>query len=221
MKALSVVLGIIAGTALAWILNKFLANKLEDKGQRTGFIIASYIVCIILCAGFVLTGFIKSALDIFIEERIKQINAVVSEYYPESNILEKNIDVNEFISISDKIKQTTDSIDTSTDKGFEKLAYRIFLRRLANYVKAAKNGMDALISISDENGFFTINAVLYNLKDTAINNIAPYIVAVKIGIIILLLVYIGIYTGVVLYLKKGGVFYNKSIVFGDTEEHQK
>jgi len=217
MKALFVVLSIIAGTALALVLNKLLAHKIEDKGQRTGFKVTSYFICIILCVSFVLTGFLKNALDNFIVERIKNINTVVSEIFPDSNILETNIDTNEFVSVSDKLQQTLNGVDTSKDKVLEKLAYNIFLKKLTNYINAAKNGVDTIVTMSDNNGFFTINSVLYNLKDMAIKTISPYIVAVKIGIIFLLLVYIGIYIGVVVFLKKGGVMYNKSIVFGDIE----
>lgn len=217
MKALFVILGILIGTALAFILNKLLADKIQDKGQRKGFVVISYIVCIILCISFVLTGFIKSALDNFIVERIENVNTIVSEIYTDTNILEKKISTEEFVSIADNLQQTLTSVDTSKDKVFEKLVYTIFLKRFTNYINAVKNGIDSIITESDDNGFFTINSVLYNLKDLAIKNISPYVSVLKFGIIFLLLVYIGIYTGVVLYLKKGGVMYNKSIVFGDNE----
>jgi multisubunit Na+/H+ antiporter MnhE subunit len=41
------VLGIITGTVVAWILNKILAGRIEDKNHRIGLKITAYIVCII------------------------------------------------------------------------------------------------------------------------------------------------------------------------------
>jgi hypothetical protein len=42
--------------------------------------------------------------------------------------------------------------------------------------------------------------------------ISPYFVFGQIGMVLLLLVYVGI----LIFLKKGSAMYNKSIVFGDT-----
>jgi len=71
-------------------------------------------------------------------------------------------------------------------------------------------------AISDDNGHITINAILYNIKDMALNSISPYFVVGQILILILLFISIGIYAGIFLYIKKGSSLYNKSIVYGDT-----
>jgi hypothetical protein len=49
----------------------------------------------------------------------------------------------------------------------------------------------------------------------ALETISPYVVFGQIGALILLIIYIGIYAGIVVFLKKGGALYNKSLVFGD------
>jgi hypothetical protein len=61
----------------------------------------------------------------------------------------------------------------------------------------------------------TIKSVLYGLKDMALETISPYVVFGQIGALILLIIYICIYAGIVVFLKKGGALYNKSLVFGD------
>jgi hypothetical protein len=216
MSVLLVLLGIIGGAAIAYFLNKFFANKIEDKGYRIGLKITSYIVCIVLSMIFTVIGSLRTILNTFIEDRIMFIEIELAEVFPNSNILETSIDANELTSVVEELQQMVDNIDTSSDGYFESVIFDAFLGELTGYVYAAENGINTIAMMGDENGSVSIKSILYNLKDMALKTISPYFVFGQIGILILLFVYIGIYAGIVAFLKKGGAMYNKSIVFGDT-----
>jgi hypothetical protein len=108
-----------------------------------------------------------------------------------------------------------DTIDTRDDGFFERILYAVFLNKVTGYVYAARDGVTNLSTMGNENGVVTIRSVLYHLKDMALKTMAPYFIVGHLGILVLLLVYAGIYGGIVVFLKKGGAVYNKSIVFGD------
>jgi hypothetical protein len=65
MNILFVLSGAIIGTAAAWVLNKFLAGKIEDKNYRIGLKATAYIVCIVLGVFFVAIGSLRTILDYF------------------------------------------------------------------------------------------------------------------------------------------------------------
>ncbi|MDR1249213.1 MAG: hypothetical protein LBK63_07920 [Treponema sp.] len=209
------VLSAIGGIAIAWILNKLLADKIEDKKQRIGLKVSAYIVCIILGISFAAAYSLRMIMDVFIEDRIESIESKLAEMFPNSNILETNIDTSEFGSIVGELSQTMNDIDTSGDSYFERLIFDAFLNKLTGYAHTAENSIAAITAMGDENGLVAIKSVLYNLKNIAIETVSPYFLFVKIGILILLIIYIRIYTGIVVFLKRGGAMYNKSIVFGD------
>jgi hypothetical protein len=215
MNVVSVSLGIIAGIVIAWILNTLLAAKVENKNYRTGLQAAAYIVCVILGIAFAAVGSLQAAMDDFIEGRIVFIEAELNERFPQSNVLETGIDAGELSSAADTLQGIIDNIDTSGDGFFERILYAVFLNKLAGYVYAARDGMTNLSTMGNENGVVTIRSVLYHLKDMALKTMAPYFIMGHLGILVLLLVYAGIYGGIVIFLKKGGALYNKSIVFGD------
>jgi hypothetical protein len=215
MSVVSGVLSVGGGILIAWILNTLLANKVEDKSYRIGLKISSYMVCGILGVLFSLVVSLRTVLDTFMENRIEFAGMRLAEIFPNSDILNTNIDTHELASILDELHQTVNSIDTSGDSYFEGLIFDVFLNKLSNYVYAAENGVAAITAMGDEHGLVTIKSLLYHLKTMALETAAPYFFFGQIGILILLIVYIGIYAGMVLFLKKGGALYNKSIVFGD------
>lgn len=215
MNAAFLILGVVAGGIIAWILNKFLANKVEHKSYRIGLKVAAYIVCIVLGIVFAVTFSLRTVLNTFITNRIELMERKLVEIFPNSNIMEKNIDTNELSQIVDELKQTVNGIDTSGDSFLESLIYDAALNKLNGYVRAAETGVNTIASAGNETGAVTMKSVLYTVKDTALETAAPYFKFGQAGILILLLVFIGIYAVVVLFLKKGGALYNKSIVYGD------
>jgi hypothetical protein len=211
-----VALGIIAGIAVAWVLNKTLASGIENKNYRLGLKITAYIVCIILGASFAIICSLRALADNFIKDRIELIEVKLSEIFPDSNILETGITVDEFPSVVPEVLQLMNDIDTSDNGVFERLAFDVFLNTLTMYANTIEDGMIRITMLADNNGQVTIDSLLYELKDMALETISPYFVFGQIGIVFLLLIFIGIYAGVTIFLKKGGAMYNKSIVFGDS-----
>jgi len=210
MRLFFIILGIIGGIFIALILNKLFATKIEDKSKRIGLKITSFVVCIILGLGFVFTSSLRNTLDKFIENRIITIEDSLFEAFPDANILDKQINTNEFALISNEINIITENLETISDGFFEKIIYNAFLKRYVNYVSAVQKGVDTLTSMSDEAGSVTIKSILLNLKNILLDTISPYFIIGQILILILLFVYIC----VVIFLSKGDAVYNKSIVYG-------
>jgi hypothetical protein len=215
VNVLFVLLGIVTGTVIACILNNFFAGKIEEKNHRIGLKITSYIVCIVLGISFVAISSLQTILNTFIEDRIKFIEIELAEAFPNSNILETSIDPSKLISITEELQQMANNIDTSGDDYFESLIFDVFLSKITGFVYAVENGISTIVMAYDENGSITIKSILYNLKDMTLKTISSCVIFGQIGVLILLLIYIGIYVGIVVFLKKGGAMYNKSIVFGD------
>jgi hypothetical protein len=217
MNVLFFILGIICGIAIAWILNKFLANKIGDKNHRIGLKAAAYIVCIVLSVVFFTISSLRISLNSFLERKMEFIELELVKLFPNSNLLETNIDTGEFISIVDELEQAVNTIKTNNDGYFERLVFGAFLDKLTDYVYAVKNGIATITSTENENGLVTIRSILYNLKNKALETISLYFVFGQTGILILLIIYILIYVGITAFLKKGGAMYNKSIVFGNAD----
>jgi len=217
MRVLLIVLGVIAGAATAWILNKLLAGKIENKNQRIGLQVAAYIVFILLGFAFTSIFSLRITLDKFIVNRIQAMEVSLSRMFPNSNILEVRFDTSELVSINDQIQQSISDIDTKSDGFFERLVFNAFIGKLSSYINAVDTGVSTLSNMSDD-GSVTIKTILYNLKDIALDTASPYFIAIQIAILILFFIFIGIYVGIVLYIKKGGTMYNKSIVFGNISD---
>jgi hypothetical protein len=215
MSVLFILLGIAAGIAIALALNKLMADKIENRTHGIALKTTAYIVCIILSMAFAAIGSLRTILDTFIEGRIAFLEVKIVELAPNSNILEQPIDTNEITSIVDELQQAVNDIDTGSNHYFESLAFDIFLNKLTEYIKAAKNSINTITG--DTYGPVTIKSILHNLKEIALETMSPYFVFGQLGIVILLIVYIGIYAGIVVFLKKGGAMYNKSIKFGNID----
>jgi hypothetical protein len=215
MTFLFILLGIISGVAIAYLLNKIFADKIEDKTHRIGLKVTSYIVCIILSILFSAIGSLRAILDGFIDNRIEFVEIKLGEVFPNSNILDTSIDTNELTLVVGELQKAVKDIDTGNDGFFERLIFNAFMNKLNGYVNAVEKGANTVIIMSDENGLVTIKSILFNLKDTALDTVSPYFIFGQIVIVVLLLIFFGIFAGVVLFLKKGGAIYNDSIVFGD------
>ena len=215
MKVILILLGVIIGTAVAWGLIKLFPVKLENKGQRIGIKIGVYIVFILLGFGFTSMFSLRIVLDKFIVNRIQDMEASLSKMFPNTNILETSIDIKDLVSMNNQIQQSINDINTSADGFFERLAYDAFIGKLSGYINAVDTGVTALTAISNDDGTVTIKTVLYGLKDMALDTVSPYFKAGQIIILILFFIAVGIYIGIIFYIKKSGSLYNKSIVYGD------
>jgi len=215
MRILLTLSGIIAGAAIAWALNKFIPNKLENKSQRIGLQVAAYVVFILLGFAFMSIFSLRIVLDKFITGRLQIIEINLSRMFPNSNILETNFDTDGLVSINNQIQRSINDIKTNNDSYFEKLVYDAFITKLSYYTNAVDSGVITLAQMSNADGTITLKTILYNLKDIALNTVSPYFKVLQILILILFFVFIGIYFGIILYIKKGGALYNKSIVYGE------
>jgi len=218
MRVLLIVLGIIAGAVIAWSLNKFFPNKIENKSQRIGLQAATYVVFILLGLAFTSLFSLRIVLDKFIVNRIQTMEVSLSKMFPDTNIMEKRFNISELVSLNNQIQQSTKNIDTKNDSYFERLVYTAFIGKLSNYINAVDSGVSTLATMSDADGTVTIKTILYNIKDIALNVISPYVKVLQILILVLLFISIGIYFGIIAYIKKGGALYNKSIIYGDIND---
>ena len=218
MRVLLIVLGIIAGAAIAWILNKLLPVKLENKGQRIGLQVGVYIVFILLGFAFTSIFSLRLVLDKFIVNRIQAMEVSLSNMFPNTNILETSLDTKDLVSLNSKIQQSINDINTSDDSFFERLAFDAFMGKLSGYIHAVDTGVTTLAAMSNDDGTVTIKVILYNLKDIALDAISPYFKVGQIIILVLLVASVGIYFGIYSYIKKGGSLYNQSIVYGDIND---
>jgi len=219
MRVFLIVLGVIIGAAVAWGLIKlFPIKRLENKGQEIGLKIGVYVVFILL--GFAFTSFfsLRLVLDKFIVNRIQVMEADLSKMFPNTNILETSIDTKDLVSMNNQIQQSINDINTSADSFFERLAFDAFIGKLSGYINAVDSGVNSLAAISNDDGTVTIKTILYSLKDMALDTVSPYFKAGQIIILVLFFIAVGVYFGIYVYIKKGGSLYNKSIVYGDTND---
>jgi len=220
MRITIILSGVIAGAAVAWVLNKFLSEKIENKSYRIGLQVAAYIVFILLGFAFTSIFSLRIVLDKFIDNRIQAMEVSLSRRFPNSNILEASLNTGELVSLNNQIQQSINDIDTKNDSFFERLVFDAFMGKFSNYINAVDTGVNALSNMSNDDGSVTIKTILYNLKDAALKAVSPYFVFMQIVVLVLFLIFIGIYAAIAVYIKKGGAMYNKSIVFGDIDENR-
>jgi len=217
MRILLTISGVIAGAAIAWVLNKLLAGKIENKSQRIGLQAAAYIVFILLGFAFTSIFSLRIVLDRFIDNRIQAVEVSLAGRFPNMDILDTRFNTGELVSINDQIQQSIKDIDTKSDGFFERLVFSAFMGKLSSSINAVDTGVNALSNMSDDDGSMTIKTLLYNLKDAALDAASPYFRVIQIILLVLLFISICIYVGIVVYIKKGGAMYNKSMVFGDID----
>ncbi|MDR1179551.1 MAG: hypothetical protein LBK44_03535 [Spirochaetales bacterium] len=209
------VVGIITGIAVAWVLNKILSGRIENKKYRVGLKITAYIVCVILGVSFAVIGSLRTLMNNFIKDRIEFIEIKLSEISPDSNILETSINTSELSSVIPELLQLVNDIDTDDNDVFERIILDAFEDTLTIYANTIEDGINRIAMPADNNGQVTVKSILYELKDMALETISPYFILGQIGIVFLLIVFIGIYIGIIIFLKRGGAMYNKSISFGE------
>ena len=199
-------LGIITGTVIALILNKFLADKLESKAQKAGLKITAFIVCVILSLSFFAIGSLRKTLYNFLEGKINIINVSLSAAFPNVNIAEMNINSKDFISVSGEMQQITNNIDTSSEGFFRKMIFDNFSQRITAHVNAIQNNANnvavVMENFGNQGGIISINSILHHFKDMALRRVSPFILLGQAGIIVLFLIYVAIYIGVYSFFKK-------------------
>jgi len=220
MRGLIIILGIIAGGAIAWVLNKFLLGKIENKGQRIGLQVSAYIVFILLGFAFTSIFSLRIVLDKFLDNRLQAIEVSLDKTFPNMNLLETRLDTGELVSINDQIQQSVNNIDTKNDSFFERLVFSALMGKLSGSINAVDTGVNALSEMSDDDGSLTVKTLLYNLKDSALETASPFFTVIQIVILVVFFLAIGIYAGIAVYIKKGGAMYNKSIVFGENDNNE-
>jgi hypothetical protein len=219
MRVFLIILGVIVGTAAAWGLIKLFPTKqLENKGQRIGLQIAVYTVFILLGFAFTSIFSLRMVLDKFIVNRIQDMETILAARFPNSNIMELTFNTTELVSFNNQLQQAVNDIDKSNDSFFERLAFDTFMGKLSDYIKAVNSGVTTLAAMSNDDGTVTVNAILYNLKDIALDAVSPYFRVGQIIILILFVIAVGVYIGIYFHIKKGGAMYNKSIVYGDVND---
>ncbi|MDR2491320.1 MAG: hypothetical protein LBD20_07960, partial [Spirochaetaceae bacterium] len=164
---------------------------------------------------FAIIGSLRPILDDFMRGRISFIETELAQLFPDSNILETRIETHELAAVVDTVRQTADAVNTSRDGFLEKIIFKVFLNKLTGYISAAESGINTMKIMTNENGAVTIKSILFGVKDLTLETVSPYFIFGQIGVLVLLLLFIGIYVGIAVYLIKGGAMYNKSIVFGN------
>ena len=217
MRIFLILIGILAGTAIAFGLNFIFVRKIENKGERIGMQVAAYIVFILL--GFLFTSIIslRYTLDRFIDNRISDIELVLSRRFQNTNILEMTFDTSEIASLNNELQQSLNGINKGVGNIFERLVLDAFTSEITKYANAVDSGVNTLTAISNDDGTITIKTILFCIKDLALNTVSPYFFVLQIIILVVFFICIGIYIGVAVFLKKGGGIYNKSIVFGNNQ----
>jgi hypothetical protein len=203
LVGLFILFGIIFGVVIALLLNKFRANKIENKHVRLGVKIAAYVVLIILGLLLGLVCSIKPLLNNFIDEKINAIEITLNRHFPDEKVMEVTINADDFSVIIDQLQQSLKDINIGTDGYFEKLVFNAFIDRVNAYVDDVQKGINTVgTKISNDQGEINLKSILYNLKDMALNKITPYLVIFIVLIVIVFLIFVGIYSIIVRSYRK-------------------
>jgi len=196
------ILFLCAGAAVAFLLNKLFANKIENKKQRLALKAASYVLFISFSLPFALDMTIKQFLDKFIDNRIYAFELALNKNFPNTRVMEININTKEFTAMSGKLRQSLKDVEASSDGFFEKMAFDAFMSMLMPYVNAADSGVNAMAAKGGKQGNITMKSVLLNLKEVALNKVSRYFVIFEIFMVIIFFVCICVYIGVAIFLRK-------------------
>jgi len=210
MREFFLILGMVIGGGIAWLLNKFITSKINDKKLSTAMTIVTYIVCILIGFGFAATGSLKFALNSFLNNKIETVSDMLAQKFPNLNIMEITIDTNEFKEIVSSMQENMKS-ENAGGSFLEKMIFNAFVSQIAGYVDMAESGVNLISSISNEDGIVTVETVVYTIKDKALDKAAPFFVILQVLLIIVFFVYMII----LIYLKKAGASKNNGIVFGE------
>ncbi|MDR2965452.1 MAG: hypothetical protein LBU88_06725 [Treponema sp.] len=213
MRVLFVILGIIIGAGLAFLLNKQFTKKLVKKEHRLTLQITTYIICIVLCSLFMFCGSLRIILDNFADSQIVYLEQKLNSLLPEQNLLDTNVDAEK---IAEAMAEVQSIIDGDTADGiFQKMIIRSLTNNLSKYVNMAGSSANELTQLADSDGNVTVKTILSFLKTQALNTVEPIFNFLQILIVIILVIYIGAYYAVSIFLNKSVEEEKDSIVFGE------
>jgi amino acid transporter len=218
MSVLSILFAIIIGIIAAFLVNLIIVRNIE-KMQRIPMQVVSYFVCILLCFGFFFFNSLRNILDAFVENKIDYVELKLEELFPGTDVMNATIDTSIFsetlVGINDVLSEHT----VNTENYFETLVYNMFIDKIQSYtdyyIKGAEKTLNRLNDVANKNNEVSMRILLSVIKEDALDTVIPYLAIGKFAIIFLFFVYIIVYVCLVIYFKKGGTFYNKSLVFGD------
>jgi hypothetical protein len=215
MKLLLIILGMTVGGAIAWLLNKRFADKIEDKTQKLVMKILAFIVFMLLGLLFGSVCSLKPVLSKFLDGRIAALENTLNKNFPGTNLMETNINTDEFIEYSNQIQQTINNVNTSDDSMFEKMVYSALIAKITPYINAVESGVNTMASMTNEQGIVTIKSVVLGFKKSAIDTISPWFIAFNVLIFIAFMIAVGAYCGIVYVMRKDGTGTEKGMVFGE------
>jgi len=206
MTVLFGILFVCVGVAVALLLNKLFANKIESKSQRRVLKVASYILFIGFSLLFALEMALKEYLDKFIDDKVYEIELSLRKNFPNAKVMEISINTKEFADISGKLLQSLNDIGASSDGFVEKLVFDAFMSTLMPYIEGGKQGE------------ITMKSILLSLKELASQKVSQGFVILEIIMVILFLLCIFIYIVVAIFMRKSETSEEKGIVFGEGAE---
>jgi len=200
---LYILFGIILGAIIAWLLNKFIADKIENKDSKIAVNASAYIVLVILGLFFGLVCSIKPSLNNYLIGKIDTLEIAISKYFPDKQVMEYSINAHEYTEDIIQLQQSIREINRDSESFFEKIVYNAFIERVNKFIDDANRGINTLSSaIGNNQGDVTLKAILYYLKDLALKKITPFIVFFIILIITGVIIFISIYLCICHFLKK-------------------
>ena len=203
MIGLYIIFGIIIGAVIAFFLNKFCADKIENKNTKLRIKITAYVVLIILglLLGFVWS--IKPSLNKFIDDRINTIEVTLNRHFPNIKVMEIGITANSFTEIVDQLQKSLEDINVETEGFFQRLVFNAFIDGVNTYIDDAHRGINTFgVTMGNNQEEISLRSILNNLKDFALKKITPFLVIFVVLIIFGFLVFIGIYLGIIKLLRK-------------------
>jgi hypothetical protein len=218
MSVLSIVLAIIIGVIAAFLVNLIIVRNIE-KTQRIPMQVISYFVCILLCLGFFFFNSLRNILDTFVESKIDYVELKLEELFPGTDVMNATVDTSAFSETLAELDDVLSEQTVNTENYFETLVYNMFIFKIQNYtdyyIKSTENILNRLNGVTNKNNEVSMRVLLSAIKEEALDTVIPYLAIGKFAIIFLFVVYIIVYVCLVIYFKKGGTLYNKSLVFGD------
>ena len=210
MRVLLIILGMAIGGGLAFLLNRYITSKFEDKKRAVIMTVVTYIVCVLLGLGFAAVGSLKFTLSNFLDNKIVQVSVMLAQKFPNSNIMELTIDTNEFKEAVGDVQNTMRSENVG-DSLLEKMIFDAFVSQISGYINMAEDGVNLISSRSDEDGTVTVETIVYTIKDKALDTVAPFFVVLQVLIVIVFFAYVAI----LYYQIKGRESKDNGLVFGE------
>jgi predicted PurR-regulated permease PerM len=218
MSLFTIILAIIIGTMAAFLVNLIIVRNIE-KMQKIPMQVVSYFICIPLCLSFFFFIALRDTLDTFVENKIDYVELRLEELLPGTDVMNKTINTSDFSETLDKLNVILSERPADEENYFETLVYNILIDKIKNYTDSYMNGAENIVKqlkeVSNKNNEVSIRVLLSTIKEIVLDTAMPYLAIGKFITVLLFVVYIIIYVCLVIYFKKGGALYNKSLVFGN------